>query len=352
MKKFLLLIFVFLFILADVLCDNFLSIVYHEQHRSMELGLFSLLIVLHIISAPIQSGISDINGRKNSLIFSLFSLTLSLIFIYMFNNGIRWVAFLFLGASFKGILGNSLPISLAVIADKKDRNYRAFFCTSTSAYAVAYLALAIIISTIDSVFLNTQINGYLILLFSSITIFCIIFFNHPEDKNLQMISLKKFSSIPQAIKHQVPLIWNSLKNSHDRKALTAFFLWEISLYSILISQVDFQMNKISHIADTMMVGYLIGVIILLTCCYRIRDKQVIKIGYYVSFLSLIPYFILFKIVNDKNLLIRSCYFFHALGNAFLSPAFLSMIAKERKSRDQGRIYGLADSADTIMVPKI
>jgi hypothetical protein len=35
-----------------------------------------------------------------------------------------------------------------------------------------------------------------------------------------------------------------------------------------------------------------------------------------------------------------------LGNAFLSPALLSILAKERKVHERGRIYGLTDSIDT------
>ena len=96
----------------------------------------------------------------------------------------------------------------------------------------------------------------------------------------------------------------------------------------------------------MMFGYLFGVLFLVFS-YRLKDSKIIQIGYWISFLSIIPYFVLVKMIGDPTNLLRACCFFHALGNALLSPSVLSILAKGLKSHAQGRMYGLTDSIDTL-----
>lgn len=340
-KILLIMFFVFLFILADILCENFLGIVYNKQPVTREFLLFFGFVLLQILFAPIQSGLSDRYGRKKSLGVSLFFSFLSLVILYIFDLK-SYFALLVLATIFKGVFGNTLPISLAVIADTKNKNYRVLFAFSTAAYALAYLILASIENS-SAISLDTYVNYYLIVFFLVIFIFCVKFFWDPEDKGT--VHLKNSHSIGNIFKQETQLLVKDMKFVPTQKALAAFFLWETSLYSILLSQVDFQINKATHVAQYMMYGYLFGVAILIFC-YKFKDNTIVKIGYWVSFLSLVPYFILFKIIDDQSLLLRVCYFFHALGNAFLSPALLSMLAKERQAHEQGRIYGLADSVDT------
>jgi MFS family permease len=296
---------------------------------------------MQIIFAPIQSGLSDIYGRKKSLIVSLSFSLLSLILISLFINSKIFLSFLALATISKGVIGNTLPISLAVIADTQRKNYRVSFAFSTAAYAFAYLVLASIIDLITF----DQISFYLILLFIFLIIICLKSFNVVSDKNEKDHSEKPHSII-SIVENETKLIIKDLKHVPTCKALAAFFFWETSLYSILLSQIDFQINKQTRIAQSMMFGYLLGVF-LLFFLKKIKDNKIIKTGYYISFFSLVPYFILFQFVESQNELLRICYFFHALGNAFLSPALLSILAKERKAHEQGRIYGLTDSVDTL-----
>lgn len=239
-------------------------------------------------------------------------------------------------------MGNTLPMSLALIADTRHKNYRLLFACSTGAYALAYLLLAS--ADFDGVsFLENKINFYLILSFIAAIVISILMLNNQKNTRL---NIDQNLSLIHVLKTEKRLLLEDVKHTPTRRGLTAFYLWETSLYVILLPQVDFHINKITHIAESMMYGYLLGVVLLMFS-YRLRDSTVIKIGYYTSFLSLIPYFVLFKLVEDQTLLLRTCYFFHALGNAFLSPAFLSMLAKELKAHKQGRMYGLADSVDTL-----
>jgi len=52
-------------------------------------------------------------------------------------------------------------------------------------------------------------------------------------------------------------------------------------------------------------------------------------------------------VSNIKFIIFPCYFVYALGAAFLAPSMLSILSKIRKPYEQGKIYGLLDSSDTI-----
>lgn len=333
---------VFIFILVDVLCGNLLGIVYEERSRVEAVLLFLGFGILQIIFAPLQSATSDVYGRKKSLIISLFFSLMSLVLIYFFKQSANFLLFLIFATLFKGIMGNTLPMSLALIADTQYKNYRLLFICSTGAYALAYLLLASADFDGASI-LENKINFYLILSIIGAIIVCILFLKNQKNNGT---NIDENLSLSHVLNTERKLLVEDLKHTPTRRGFTAFYLWETSLYVILLSQVDFHINKVSHIAESMMYGYLLGVVILIFS-YKLRDSTVIKIGYYTSFLSLIPYFVFFKLIEDQTLLLRTCYFFHALGNAFLSPAFLSMLAKEIKSHKQGRMYGLADSVDTF-----
>jgi MFS family permease len=337
-KNFIMLLVV-IFIFADIVCDNYLGIIYDKRPGTQQFFFFLAFALLQILFAPLQSGLSDLYGRKKSLIVALSFSLLSLIFLAIFNLKTTLFPFLILATIAKGAVGNTLPISLAVIADTQDKNHRLSFAFSTAAYAFAYLTLA----SANEITSENQLNYFLIIFFVLIILACINLFSDFEGRGKRFVH--RHNSISSTLRNEKNLIIKDLKNSSTTKALAAFFLWEISLYSILLTQVDFQLNKATHIAQAMMCGYLLGVTILIFC-QKAKDSKIIKIGYFTSCLSLIPYFLLYKIVADKNHLIKVCYFFHSLGNAFLSPALLSILAKEREKHERGRIYGLLDSADT------
>lgn len=334
-------ILVVIFIFADILCENYIGIIYDKQSAVQQLLLFFGFALLQIFFAPIQSGFSDLYGRKKSLVVSLSFSLLSLIFVYIYNQN-TLLGFLLISATLsKGALGNTLPISLAVMADVQNKNYRLSFAFSTAAYAFAYLFLSSANGTIS----DNNLNIYLIISFVLIIIACLKLFYDAEDKLSEYNSNHENRSMLFILKNESRLVVNDFKNTDTRKALIAFFLWELSLYSILLTQVDFNINKTNHIAEIMMIGYLTGVCILMLC-RKARDEKIIKFGYFISFSSLIPYFLLFLFINNHEYIIRICYFFHTLGNAFLSPAFLSILAKERKPHERGRMYGMTDSVDT------
>ncbi len=104
------------------------------------------------------------------------------------------------------------------------------------------------------------------------------------------------------------------------------------MYSVIISQVNLNQGSSQHITLAMMFGYLAGALILqIRPCTKVSDRKMINFGYVLSFLSFVPYFLLTPFIHSQNLLIAICYTLHALGNAFLSPTILSILATKRST---------------------
>ncbi|MCH9617236.1 MAG: hypothetical protein SP4CHLAM5_11170 [Chlamydiia bacterium] len=347
------------FIFADIVCENFIVIVNDQQsHTISTMFLFGFLLI-QILFSPIQAGFSDF-GRKKALIISNTISLLSLIFIYLFlESNLIFLSLLLIAISLKGFWGNTLAIAWGAIGDTQDKNYRSSFALGTGVYATAYLILI-------GLRQFTISNSLLFIATSSIIIISLLLsifiFKDPEDKTVAKEPeiedtkksvtgirkhLKVFSII---LKEEKDKIFLEIKDKRARQALIAYLLWEISMYSILISQIDLNKGDTSNnlMPTLMMFGYLIGVFILRRkWFFRFHDSRVIKWGYYVSFFSLIPYFILFPFIKNLNIILGICYCLHALGNALLSPTLLTIVSKEREHHEQGKMLGLVESADTM-----
>jgi len=242
----------------------------------------------------------------------------------------------------KGVLGNTIPLSLAAIADTQKKNLRFSFGIATSAYAFAYLIL-----TFSRQYLSdTQEANSFIILLLLIVVLCVVLFKDTRDRRFARFSGgPAFPSI-RKISDELELLLKRLKNRHLQYGLLSFFLWEISLYSVLLLYVDFNIAKFSNVALAMLGGYFLGVLFL-KVFKKISDQAMIKIGYNLSAWSLIPFFVLYPIVKINFILLSSCYFFHTFGNALLGSTLFAMIAKEYSPHDQGKNYGLIESTDTV-----
>lgn len=359
-----------LFILSDIMCDNYIVGSFNKQSINVEFIYFTIFLIVKIVFAPLQAGFSDFYCRKKSILTALLASLASMGLVYAYNQTLLPIHLsLILMLFFKGGLGNIIPLSWAAIADTKKKNFRFSFALSTAPFAVGYLALIVINKYLSS----NQADVSVISMYLMLIILCYLFFkdirdikNHehlletamqaPSVKNnflikkfedsthLKKISYEIISFFYRLKEFEIPLLIKDWKNTQTRKALGAFWLWEISLYSILVSLVDFHIDQAS-IAIAMMSGYLIGIIILKSL-KKASDTKMIKIGYLLSFFSLTPYFIFFKFIENSTPLISICYFFHTLGNAFLCPTLFSILSKERKIHEQGKIYGLVESTDT------
>lgn len=334
-----------LFILADVICDNSIFHTFNSLAPIQQFIFFLGLLLLQTFAAPIQAGFSDFYGRKKSILISLSASLVAMAFQYIYSQKtIFYAPILILAAISKGTLGNTVPLSWAAIADTKEKNVRFSFALSTGAFAAAYLLL--IYS--NKLLSKSESNILIIGLFLILLVLCALFFIDIRDpKKEKLSSSHNKSRRIKLIFKDIKLIANDLKIYHVRQALLAFLLWEISLYSILLLYVDFDLSQFSPIALGMVSGYLFGVIVL-KFLNKVSDQSIIKLGYNISAISLIPFFVLLPFEQNPNfILLSACYFLHMMGNAFLSATLFSILASEREPHEQGRIYGLISSVDTI-----
>ncbi|MBS0605844.1 MAG: MFS transporter [Parachlamydiales bacterium] len=349
MKRNIYLPLLLLFILADVMCDNFLVKTFNNNSPLQQLILLSIFLVLQILASPIQAGFSDFYCRKKSLVISLTFSLFSLIVQFFYTQEILFFfSTLILMIVLKGTLGNTTPLSLAAIADTQTKNIRFSFALSTGSFALAYLILI----NFNKFLSNEQANIAMSMIYLTLIYFSIFHFKDIRDNKSSIHQKISRSSNPKMdrwklILNDINLIIHELQLSHTRNALLSFLLWEISLYSILLLYIDFNVSRFSIVSLAMVFGYIFGVLIL-NFCKKIHDKTIIKLGYNISAVSLIPFFILYIFSNELDVYVLSgCYFFHMVGNAFLSAALFSLLANEREFHEQGKIYGLISSVDTV-----
>ncbi|QVL55797.1 MAG: MFS transporter [Simkaniaceae bacterium] len=335
------LFYILLFIYGDIACENYIFRTYSSLIPSTEFVLFIGMLLLQVIAAPIQAAFSDLYCRKKSLVISLSASLIAMFFLLLFNLKILFFVPLIFCLSFvKGAFGNTIPLSLAAIADTQDKNYRFSFGLSTLAYTLAYLMMIFAV-----LFLKEKTAIAIILGFYVIIVFIAIkFFKDIRDKD---IHVSTHSSVYALVKREIGLVFGDLKKSFFQNAITAFLLWEISVYCVLLLYVDFNKVDFRLISVTMMLGYGLGILIL-KFFGEISDKMMSRIGFLLGSVSLIPFYFHFAFHENPNFsLLAGCYFFHSVGMAILPPTLFAMLAKGAKQHEQGRLYGIIESVDTI-----
>jgi MFS family permease len=157
---------------------------------------------------------------------------------------------------------------------------------------------------------------------------------------------QKNSSFCECVINEPCLVINDLKVRSLRLLSYSFTLWEISLYCILILYADFNNLSSPFVGVAMMFGYIFGSCIM-KLFTKISNKTMIKLGYIISLLSLMPYMILSVFVENVYYLLVGGYFFHAIGNAILCPTLLSIVSRGIDPRHKGKRFGILESFDTI-----
>ena len=331
------------FILGDIICDNYGLQVFNTQTSVHEFFLVAGLLVLQIFASPLQAGFSDYYCRKKSLIVSLSASLISLVLVLLYSQKVLPFFFILVFISlFKGVLGNTIPLSWAALADTQQKDLRFSLAMSTGSYAIGYLFL----TTFNAYLTGIQANIAAILIFAILVFLCARLFRDVRDKSKSAIRNEGTPvSFLEIYKRQKDSVLEDLKRVSTRNGLTAFLFWEVSLYSILLLLVDFE-NFNPGTTASMMIGYLAGVGIL-KFCKKVSDDTFIKIGSWISVFFLGLYFFFYPFLKDNGGMLSFCYFFYTMGNAFLCPTFLHLLSKERKPDQQGKVFGLIESADTL-----
>lgn len=329
------------FILADVIGVNYILKAF--DHSSLyQFWVVIGLLALQILASPIQTGFSDFYCRKKTLVAALVFSLVAIVLVYFYTQMKSPSVFLpILIIGIKGCFGNVIPLSWATIADIQGRNPRFSFGLATGGYAFGYLVLVASNRLLQSQLLHFSV----ISMFVFLTFLCIVGVRDTRDKS--DIEKRRRESFPFLILKDNKLILDDLVSLYLRNILFSFFLWEVSMYTILLLYVDFFTNAFSMLPVGMMIGYLCGIGVL-KFCDKISDLRMIKIGYYFSIFSLVPIFISLLFVDhmDSYLLVF-CYFFHSMGNAFLCPTLFAIISRVSPPHAWGRKYGLVESSDSL-----
>ncbi len=337
------LVLILFFVAFDVLCDNYIAGSFGNESTFREILLFSGFLFLQIIFSPIQAGISDFYGRKISLIVSITFSLIGLIFVYLYDlQFLNYITLLCLLNLSKGVLGNTVPICWAAVGDlgnAEGKNLRFSFALATASYAIGYLILILLKKKFS------DINATLLLsiLFIFILIICIKYFFDLKDAKFKEVRRVKVIQFFALICRE---IIEDLKDKSIQMVLLTWISFEISIYIVLIYYADFSNYESFIIEILMMIGYLCGTYSV-KFFPNVSDSKIVKVGYTISVVSLLPYFALSHFVNNIDAVLAACYFFHAIGNALLSPTMFSIISKLRKVHERGKTYGLAESADSI-----
>ena len=325
---------IFYFIMMDEICNNSLINIFENNKHSLIL-IFSFLII-QALAAPIQAGYSDLYCRKKSLIFSLSLSIISLTFalFYVTQWSISWVIISMM-ILIKSFLGNTLPIAWASLADAKMKDFRFSVGFATIGMAGGYLVL----SLIQKAFSPSSSIIFSIILILLGVLLCMRFFIDIRGKSKQ-------SPQNNTIQKEVVVIFTDfLLCKRFRRALIVFMLWELSFYCVFILDVDMHIKAFDNLSLTMILGWILGVMILKFI--KASDTSLIKIGFHLSIWSLISLLIFRFLFSESKYILLSLYFIYSIGCGLLVPSLFSILSKERKGNEQGKIYGLIDSIDTI-----
>lgn len=320
--------------MMDEICNNSLINIFENNKHSLIL-IFSFLII-QALAAPIQAGYSDLYCRKKSLIFSLSLSIISLTFalFYVTQWSISWVIISMM-ILIKSFLGNTLPIAWASLADAKMKDFRFSVGFATIGMAGGYLVL----SLIQKAFSPSSSIIFSIILILLGVLLCMRFFIDIRGKSKQ-------SPQNNTIQKEVVVIFTDfLLCKRFRRALIVFMLWELSFYCVFILDVDMHIKAFDNLSLTMILGWILGVMILKFI--KASDTSLIKIGFHLSIWSLISLLIFRFLFSESKYILLSLYFIYSIGCGLLVPSLFSILSKERKGNEQGKIYGLIDSIDTI-----
>lgn len=339
------LILIILFIIIDVLCENYIVQAIDRQISTIHLPWILGFVALQIFAAPLQASFSDFYCRKKSINLSLIVSFIALTLVVL-TNYFALSTYLIFGIVIllKGSLGNTVPISWAAVADTQTKNLRFSLALSTAGYAIGYLLIALF-----KEFFN-RVESSLISLILYIVLILLSFLLFKDLRDYQTLNRKQKSirhfSFFQLISRELKSIAHELRDKQLLLGLSSYLLWATSLYTLLLFFIDFRQEYI-HFPLYMMAGYLIGVILIRRLHTR-TDDAVIRIGYWVSFCSLFVVIFIFPICGERfhaGLII--CFSIYSLANAFLSPSILASLSNDRNVHQQGTTFGFIESTDSV-----
>lgn len=346
-------------ILVDEVCSGHLIGTFSERSIVQQSIFYISFLLLQIIASPLQAGFSDFYCRKKSLIASLSFSVISLVFSFFYLEGFfSQILVLSIALFMKSCLGNTLPLAWAGIADINNRNYRLSLGLSTSTIAIGYLTLigidsffekkqAVFVVFVLYIILIPIVAKYFLDLVDRKKVRDLVFTEAYFEKYKKKYYISNFFKLVFAESRNIKERF--LKCSKFRIGLFGTFLpLEISFYSSHALGVDFAIKKFKIITISMIIGYICGVL-MLKFYEKEDDEAMMYRGYMISISSFLPIFLSSVLFSATELrwIITFFYFIYSFGVAFIVPSLFAILSKEREVHEQGKIYGLIESTDTI-----
>lgn len=315
-----------------------LTAIYTMNPRHGEMWPIYVLLVCQVICSPIQSGFSDNYCRKKSLILAVISTFVSVFFL---KFGVEYsFSFYLIAILLKGILGNIFPLALAGIADVTLKNKFRFA-----------LALAICIMAFgnwSTLIFSTKISGDFFYLSSVLlSIFGMIvltfFFQDIEDDKKRNRNFREefFSDFVKECR----LIAAIVRKPVFFWGLIAFFFSEAAFYQIFL-RADTQINPfLKPLPYEFGIGNILGTIFI--AFLKMSNKKMIVYSVLVSFLSLVVSIVLLWFGMSSGFILGLFFGGFSFGISFFYPALFSGLSHEKGIHDQGKLYGLLDSYDSL-----
>ncbi|MDP3764150.1 MAG: MFS transporter [bacterium] len=333
---------IFSIVFVDFLGLSFILPLYPEL--ASRFGLSATLITLlsasyalmQFIFSPILGRLSDRIGRKPVLVVTSLGTAVSFLLFGWANS----VWLIFASRILNGIFGSSVAVAQAYIADVTGRHER----TEGMGTIGAALGLGLIFGPAMSGFLGhfgfgAPAYGAAILTFLN-SIFVIFFLKESLAKNLRV--KKKILNLEIHIKN----IAEVLKHPLMGRIMLTYFLAMFALASVqniatLFAEERFHLT----IAEIGIVFALIGLVLLLAQGFLVGrlvkytgESVIVVLG---IFLSMLGYFMTPTIEYIWLVLIAAG--FMALGVGLCIPALNSLISKNASGKEQGEIFGAAQS---------
>jgi hypothetical protein len=306
---------------------------------------------LEVIFAILQAGFSDFYCRQKSLTIALsVSLVCFLLFKVSMYHGF---IYLMIAVLIKGVLGNITPIAWAGLADVSvNKDFR---------FNLALSICAIALGSWGPLYLNKFINDsslyWLVVFLICVSVILSLIRTPEAEKNREledkmkdldishkiMVSFQLFSSL---INKECHHIYKFLINPMFLLILLIYFLAEVSFYQILYrEEIGIDGKCFQFLPLAFGLGYYLGTVILKFT--RTTNKANIIIGVVASATCIIMLFIM-SYMEIKKPWVNSCFYaIYSLGFALFIPSTFSALSQKTPIHEQGKIYGLVDSVDTI-----
>lgn len=331
------------FVLLDEAADTFLtsasSKILSDEHKPYENRIVYLLLGLQIIFSPLQAGFSDFYLRRKSIIISLSATLLSVILLKISMN--YGVVFLVCAIILKGILGNTLPIAWASLADiTRGKNIR-----FALALSICFLAIGSWGSLLFLPYLAAELFFWSVVVLLAIGLGSAIYpFKDREDAPKPHF-FETISPV-QMLVNECTGIYHISKRPLNFFTLLSFLFSEISFYQILFRvEVFTNYHCFIRVPLAIGIGYTAGTVALKFI--KAKDRFVSLSGLALSIVSILILNILFSISHENQFTFTTLFACYSFGYALFTPSLFSLITPREHPHLQGKIYGLLESTDSL-----